>query len=399
MKISFKGISCLLAASLLIPVQAATLIKAEKIYTSSEQGVLSNAQILIEQGKIKTISTNNIRVSENTEVLTAKVVLPGLIDSHTLVGINGAYNVSADQDGFEQSDALGAEYRVLDSFNPAEKLIAHVRQFGTTTVHVTPQPFAPIGGATALFKTSGEVADQMLLKNNVAMLFNLGEAPKSAFGKNGGPGTRMATAARIRGELYKAREWMEQDEDKRKPDLAMQALAKVLSGETRAIFTAHREDDIATALRIAREFSLTPLINYGTEAYLIRDQLKQAGATVIMAPTMQRPAGMEKWNTTLEAAAILNKAGIPFVFAGGYEGYVPKARVLLWETAVAIANGLDKQKAIEAATIVPARLWGIDKQVGSIEAGKDADLVLFDGDPFEYTTHVKAVLINGDKVD
>ncbi|WP_188503282.1 amidohydrolase family protein [Lacimicrobium alkaliphilum] len=117
-----------------------------------------------------------------------------------------------------------------------------------------------------------------------------------------------------------------------------------------------------------------------------------------MAPTMQRPAGMEKWNTTLEAAAIMDNADIPFVFAGGYEGYVPKARVLLWETAVAIANGLDKQKAIEAATIVPARLWGIDKQVGSIETGKDADLVLFDGDPFEYTTHVKAVLINGEQV-
>ncbi|GGD60250.1 amidohydrolase family protein [Lacimicrobium alkaliphilum] len=399
MKISSKRLLCLLAASLLLPVQAATLIKADKLYTSGEQGVIETAYILIDEGKIQSVSDSEIQIPAGTEILTAKVVLPGLIDSHTLVGINGAYNVSADQDAFEQSDPTGAEYRVLDSFNPAEKLIEHVRKFGTTTIHVTPQPFAPIGGATALFKTHGDVADQMLLKNNAAMLFNLGEAPKSAFRSSGGPGTRMATAARIRGELYKAREWMEQDEDKRKPDLAMQALANVLSGEMQAIFTAHREDDIGTALRIAREFGLTPLINYGTEAYLIRDELKQAGATVIMAPTMQRPAGMEKWNTTLEAAAIMDNADIPFVFAGGYEGYVPKARVLLWETAVAIANGLDKQKAIEAATIVPARLWGIDKQVGSIETGKDADLVLFDGDPFEYTTHVKAVLINGEQVD
>jgi imidazolonepropionase-like amidohydrolase len=208
----------------------------------------------------------------------------------------------------------------------------------------------------------------------------------------------MATASLIRESLYKAKAWMQEDEDERKADLSLQALAKVLSGDIDAMFTAHRDYDISTALRIAQEFNLKPIINYATEGYLIRDTLKAAEATVITAPTMQRSSPGEKENASLEATRLLLAANVPFVFSSGHEGYVPKTRVLLWEMAIAVANGLDKEAAINAATIVPAKLWGVSEQIGSIEAGKDADLVLYEGDPFEYTSKVTGVYINGERV-
>jgi imidazolonepropionase-like amidohydrolase len=372
-------------------------IKANTLYTSSNDGVLNNAVIVVKDGKIDKVGTN-IEVPSNATVIEAKVVTPGLIDSHTVVGVSGAYNVDADQDAFEKVDNMGAEYRILDSFNPNETLIAHARKFGVTTIHVTPQPAAPVGGVTALFKTYGQTADQMALRTETAMMFNLGEAPKYFFGDNTGPSTRMATASLIRESLYKAKAWIQEDKDKRKPDLAMEALAKVLSGDIDAMFTAHRDYDIATALRIAKEFDLKPIINYGTEGYLMRDTLKAAEATIITAPTMQRSSPGQKENASLEATRFLQAANIPFVFSSGYEGYVPKTRVLLWEMAIAVANGLDREAAINAATIVPAKLWGVSKNIGSIEKGKDADLVLYDGDPFEYISKVTGVYINGERV-
>lgn len=386
----------ILASSISLAAAQTFYIKAETLYTSSSDGVLSNAIIVVKDGKINKVGTN-ISVPSGATVIEAKVVTPGLIDSHTVVGVAGAYNVDADQDAFERVDNMGAEYRILDSFNPSEILIAHARKFGVTTIHVTPQPAAPVGGVAALFKTYGQTADEMALRTQTAMMFNLGEAPKAYF-KDTGPTTRMATASLIRESLYKAKAWLEEDEDKRKPDLAMEALAKVLSGDIDAMFTAHRDYDIATALRIAKEFDLKPIINYGTEGYLMRDTLKAAEATIITAPTMQRSSPGQKENASLEAPRFLLAANIPFVFSSGYEGYVPKTRVLLWEMAIAVANGLEKEAAINAATIIPAKLWGVSDKIGSIEKGKDADLVLYNGDPFEYISKVTGVYINGERV-
>jgi imidazolonepropionase-like amidohydrolase len=371
-------------------------IKANTIYTSTDDGIISNGVIKVEDGKIAQVGTN-VTIPSGATVIETDIVTPGLIDSHTVVGVNGAFNEDADQDAFERVDSMGAEYRILDSFNPYESLIAHALKFGVTTIHVTPQPAAPVGGVSAIFKTTGHTADEMALRSEAAMMFNLGDAPKAYFRDRNGPSTRMATASLIRESLYKAKAWQAEDEDKRKMDLSMQALAKVLSGELDAIFTAHREHDIATVLRIAKEFNIKPIINYGTEGYLMRDTLLAADATVIAAPTMQRSSG-EKQNASLEAAKLLHDAQVPFVFSSGYEGYVPKTRVLLWEIAIAVANGLDKQAAIDAATIVPAELWGISDKVGSIEAGKHADLVLYQGDPFEYTSKVTGVYIEGVRV-
>ncbi|MGS2721661.1 amidohydrolase family protein [Paraglaciecola aestuariivivens] len=388
---------CLFVSSVAVAASDTLYIQAKTLYTSSDKGVMNNATIVVKDGKIHQVASK-IKLPTNADVIEADVVTPGFIDSHTMVGVNGAFNISSDQDAFEKVDNMGAEYRILDSFNPNETLIKHARKFGVTTIHVTPQPAAPVGGVSAIFKTAGNTADEMALRTEAAMMFNLGEAPKNYFKSSGGPTTRMATAALIRESLYKAKAWSKKDKNKRKPDLAMQALAKVLSGEIEAIFTAHSEHDISTALRIAKEFKLKPIINYGTEGYLMRHILRAAGATIITAPTMQRSSPGEKQNASLEAARFYHAANIPFVFSSGYEGYVPKTRVLLWEMAIAVANGLDKQSAIKAATSTPAKLWGLSKNIGSIEKGKDADLVLYQGDPFEYTSKVTGVYIKGQRV-
>ena len=393
----------LLTGSLLFTqlVNAETLvIQAGKVFTSTDQGVIENAAIVVSDGKISRIGpADEINIPGDSRVLQAAVVLPGLVDSHTLVGVSGSFNAHADQDGFESADPTGAEYRVLDSFNPNEALVKYALKMGVTTLHVTPQPTAPIAGSTAIFKSSGNLADAMLIKPDTAMLFNLGVAPKSAFKGGNGPSTRMATAALIRAELYKAKDWSGKTEDKRPPNLALESLARVLSGDMQAIFTARREDDIATALRIAREFDLQPIIAYGTEAYLMREVLAANKATIVLAPTMQRVSGMERANSTLEAAALLEAGDVSYVFATGYEAYVPKTRVLLWEVAMAVANGLDAETAVRAATIEPATLWGINDRVGSLAEGKDADMVLFDGDPFEYTSHVQQVIVDGEVIE
>lgn len=400
-----KHLKILLAALLSITIMPAysqaqdLAVKAKTIFTSGKEGIITNGIIIIKDGKISKVGKQgSIKIPKGMKTIEAAVVTPGLIDSHSVVGVNGAYNVPQDQDSFESSDATGAQFHILDSYNAHEILVEYVKRFGVTTLHVTPGVFAPIAGQTALFKTTGNGADDDVVRGNVAMLFNLGERPKQAFGSNGGPRSRMGVAAKIREELLKAQDWASKEEKDRSSDLAMVALAKVLSGEMNAIFTAHRADDIATALRIAKEFNIKPIINYGTEAYLMTDDLKQAGATVISAPTSQRDGAQEMHNTTLESAAILEKTGVPHVFATGYEGYVPKSRVLLWEMAFAVGNGLDAEEAVKAATIDPAKLWGIDDKVGSLEKGKEADFVLYDTDPFEYTSHVIGVYIKGTKV-
>jgi imidazolonepropionase-like amidohydrolase len=161
--------------------------------------------------------------------------------------------------------------------------------------------------------------------------------------------------------------------------------------------TAHRATDIATALRIAREFDIRIVLDGAAESYLLTSQIKAAGVPVILHPTMWRTVG-ETENLSMETAARLRDAGIPFALQSGYEDYVPKTRVVLFEAALAAARGLTPEQALNAVTMAPARILGIDKRVGSIEPGKDGDVVLFDGDPFEYTSHVTTVLIDGQVV-
>jgi imidazolonepropionase-like amidohydrolase len=174
------------------------------------------------------------------------------------------------------------------------------------------------------------------------------------------------------------------------------ALVAALEGKVPVYFAAHRKDDIQTALRLAREFKLKPVIALGTEAYRMADELKKAGVPVVVHPTMQRAgSSIETLHSFTGNAAALDAAGVPVTICTGFEGYVPKTRVLRHEAAMAVAAGMDKDRALRAVTINAAKLLGIEGNYGSIEPGKVADLVLYDGDPFEHATHVTQTLMRG----
>jgi imidazolonepropionase-like amidohydrolase len=176
--------------------------------------------------------------------------------------------------------------------------------------------------------------------------------------------------------------------------LQLEALGRVLRREIPLLVTAHRAQDIANVLRLANEFEIDVLLDGAAESYLLIEEIKQAGVPVIIHPTMTR-AFRETENLSYETAAKLVHAGIPVALQSGYESYVPKVRVLLFEAAIAAANGLTFDEALATITINPARILGIDDRVGSLEVGKDGDVALYDGDPFEYTSHCIGVVIDG----
>ena len=363
---------------------------------------ISNGVILVENGKITAVgSAADVKVPDGWPVMTAAVVTPGLIDAHTVVGLAGAANVHADQDQDEMSDPNQADLRVLDSFNPREPLLEFLCREGITVVHAVPGRANVIAGQTGIFRTSGHTAESMTLRFPAGLLVNLGEVPKSSY-THRQPTTRMGTAALVRTALAQARNHARKvaaakSEDKRPPyNPKLDALGLALDGKLPVVFAAHRADDLCTALRLAKEFQLQPRLDLATEGYLIADRLAEAKVPIVLHPTMQRPgATMETYHSHLGNAAVLADRKIPLAIGTGFEAYVPKTRVVRHEAAIAMVNGLGYDRALRAITLDAARILGIDKQRGSIEKGKVADLVLFDGDPFEHATHVTHTLIEG----
>ncbi len=358
---------------------------AGRIHTVA-QGTITNGVIIVEQGKITFVGPRaKFQLPPQTPVLTAAVVTPGLIDTHTVVGLSGILNIAkADQDQDELSDPNQADLRVLDSFNPNEPLLDFVRRQGVTVVHALPGRVNVIAGQTGVFRTYGTTAEKMALKFPAGILVNLGEIPKSAYpGK--APSTRMGTASIVRTVFAQAaaharKRAVAKDDDKiPPPNLKLEALEPALRRTIPVIFSAHRADDLMTALRLATEFKLRPLLSLAGEGYLVADAIAAAKVPVIVHPTMQRPSTLETFNSSLGNAAALADKNIPITIGTAFEGYVPKMRVLRHEAAMALVNGLGFDRALKSITLDAAQLLGIDDRYGSIQAGKVADLVLYDG--------------------
>lgn len=375
------------------------LINADIIHTVASDPVIQG-RIVVENGRITAVLSGEAarqRPAEGDAVYYARHVTPGLIDPFSLVGLSGAWNISADQDQDELSDPNQSDLRVLDGFNPREPLIDFFLAQGTTLVQAVPGRRGVIAGQAAIFRLGERTVDQSLLKSPSAIVINLGEVPKSAF-QDKGPATRMALARVIRDAFAKAQETLrnKDKQDKTPSSPKSTALVPALEGKIPVYFVVHRADDIATALRIAEEFRLRPVIALGTEAYRMASTLKRAGVAVVVHPTMQRAGGsMETLHSFLGNAAVLTNAGVPVTLCTAYESYVPKTRVLRYEAAMAAANGLGWDRALRAITADAAKLLGIEDRYGTIEAGKVAGLVLYDGDPFEHSTHVVKTFVAG----
>lgn len=363
----------------------AVAVTAEHIHTD---GRIFPGTIVAKDGKLLHVVAGSATV-KNMPIYKAKHVTPGLIDAFSSVGLSGAWNSPADQDQDETSDPNQADLRALDGFNPREPLLDFLSANGTTVIHATPGRVNPIAGRGGVFRTDGITVDGAALVPVGALVVNLGESSK---GKS--PTTRMGVAALVRKAFADADAYRVNKPAAKNPK--HEALVPALEGKVNVYFAAHRKDDIQTALRIAGEFKLKPVIALGTEGYRMAGDLKKAGVPVVAHPTMMRAGGsIETLHAFTGNAAALNAAGVPVTICTGFEGYVPKTRVLRHEAAMAVAAGMDKQRALSAITINAAKLLGIDKEYGSIEAGKVADLVLYDGDPFEHATHVTHTLMRG----
>jgi imidazolonepropionase-like amidohydrolase len=215
----------------------------------------------------------------------------------------------------------------------------------------------------------------------------LGDSGIAGPGKS--PGTRAKQIAMLRAEFIKAGNYKGEPRD-----LKAEMWKKVLEREIPLLVTAHRSVDIMNALRLAKEFNIRMVLDGASEAHMVLNEIKASGFPVIIHPTMYR-AGGETESLSMETAAKLKKAGILFALQSGYESYVPKTRVVLFEAALAAANGLSQRDAFASITIDAAKILGLDNRIGSLEKGKDGDIALYDGDPFEYTTHCVGTIING----
>jgi imidazolonepropionase-like amidohydrolase len=375
-------------------------VLAGRIHTVAK-GTITDGVVLIENGKVKAVGTRKeIAIPVQTPVLTVPVVTPGLIDAHTVVGLSGKWNVNADQDQDELSDPNQADLRVLDAFNPAEPLLQFLREQGVTVVHAVPGRANVIAGQTGIFRTHGRTIDEMKLRFPAGLLINLGEVPKRSY-PNKQPLTRMATASLVRTALAQADGYRTKltakDPDKQPArNLKHEAMQLLLDRKVPALFSAHRADDLATGLRLASEFNLQAQLHLATEGYLIPDVIAAAKVPVVVHPTMQRAGSqMETFHSFLGNATVLADRKVPLAIGTAFEGYVPKTRVLRHEAAMAMTHGLGFDRALSAITIDAAKILGIEDRFGTIEPGKVADLILYDGDPFEHATHVTHTVMDG----
>ncbi len=377
----------------LLPGAPAYAIRAGRIHTAAGEPI-ENGCIIVDHGLIKAVGrAADVPIPPGLPIIAAVEVTPGLIDAHTVCGLSGAYNIPADQDHDETSDPNQADLRVLDGYNPNDPHIEFLRAHGVTIVHAMPGRSVVIAGQTGIFRTSGTTVNSSLIRFPAGILVNLGESSKTQ-GKF--PQTRMASANLVRTALAQARNHAQIPAEKRSRNLKAEALNSLLTGQLPMIISAHRSDDILTGLRLAKEYKLKPILSLATEGYLIADELQEAKVPVIVQPTMQRAgSNMETLNGFTGNAAVLAGKRIPIAIGTAFEGYVPKTRILRTEAAMAAVHGLGRDRALRAVTIDAAGLLGIHKERGSIAPGKAADLVLYDGDPFENATHVVYTICDG----
>ena len=389
-------LSCLAVALASAAASAQPLaVRADTLYTAAGPAIAGGV-VVVEDGRIAAVGpAASTPIPAGARVLEAVVVTPGLVDVRATVGLSGLLNQPQDQDALDTGGPLQPSLRAMDAYNARDPLVGWLLRFGVTTVHTGHAAGALAAGQTTVVKTAYDTIDEALVDSTVMMAMTVGPSIRRRFDS---PGTRSRAIAEIRralhdGLAYEAKRAAAEEPPPR--DLDKEALADVATGRMPALITAHTAVDIQAALRLAREFpEMRMVLDGAAEAPLVLDAIRAAGVPVSLHATMVRPSG-EMESAAFTTAGVLARAGVPFAIQSGYEAYVPKTRVVLFEAATALGYGLPRDAALRAITLDAARIIGQDARVGSIEPGKDADLVLFDGDPFEVTTHVCAVVVDG----
>jgi imidazolonepropionase-like amidohydrolase len=369
---------------------------------------IEGGTILVTSGKITAVG-RGLDVPAGAEIIDAAGawVLPGFIEAHGHVGVHEEAEGWAGQDTNELTEPVTAQVRALDAINPADLGFRDAVSGGVLAVNVNPGSGNPIGGQTAALKCWGRTVDEMLLKAPAGMKSALGENPKRVYGeRKQSPSTRLGTAAVIRAALVDAANYLAKIEaEQRKPeddrkyidrDLKLEALARVLRKEIPWRQHCHRADDIATALRLAEEFGYDLVIDHGTEAHLLADVLATRNIPVIIGPLFTSRSKVELRNRSLDNPGKLAAAGVTIAITTDHP--VVPINFLAHQAALSVKHGLDRDAALRALTINPARIIGVDDRLGSIEPGKDADLVIWSGDPLDVLSRVTRAFMDGEEI-
>lgn len=361
--------------------------------------------VAIENGKIVAVGQNLSYSDAEVRDVTGMTVMPGIVDPHCHIGMWEDAMGFEGADGNECTNPITPELRAIDAINPYDRCFEEAVAGGVTTCVTGPGSANVIGGQFVAIKTYGDSVEDMVLRFPVAVKAAFGENPKRVYnGKNQTPSTRMATAALMRKALIEAQEYNEKlEKGKADPEkmpersLGKEILARVIRRELPMKIHAHRADDILTAIRICREFKLRYTLDHCTEGYLITDKLKEALSEdcegIIVGPLLTDRSKIELKNLSFKAPKVLEQAGIEYAMMTDHpvtpEQYLPIC------TAVAVREGASEEGALKAITINAAKITGIADRVGSIEVGKDADIAVFSGHPFDFRSRCVLTLVNG----
>ncbi len=361
------------------------------------EGEAFDGTVLVEGGKILGLGSS-IQVPEGADVLDAKGrwLLPGFIDAHVHLGMDPEGEVSSTSDVNEMTDPVMAAVRAIDAVDPFDPGFDDALAGGITAVNVNPGSGNPIGGLAVALHTHGRYIEEMVLRSPSGLKSALGENPKNVYGeKKQMPSTRLGTALVIRQAFMAAQNWLAKPEP-RPRDAHMEALAMVLRREIPWRQHCHRADDVATAIRLADEFGYDLVIDHGTEAHVLADVLATRGTPVLIGPLFTTKSKPELRARSIANPGKLAGAGVEISIITDHP--VVPINFLVHQATFAVKEGLDRATALRAITINPAKVLGLADRIGSLKVGKDADVVLWSGDPLDIMSRATQVFIGGKSV-
>lgn len=378
------------------------LLKHGTIYPVSRKPFVGD--ILIEDKKIVGISERIEEKNVDEIDITGKYVFPGFIDPHSHIGLfeEGVGNYY--QDGNEATDPVTPHVRAIDAYYPDDIAIKRALSGGVTTVMIVPGSANPIGGQSAIIKLNSQITDESIIKEPAGLKMALGENPKRTYGTlNRTPSTRLGNAAIIREYFFQVRNYIEKKELSKNDEtnftdinIKYEIGEKVLKGEITARIHAHRKDDILTAVRLSEEFGFELVIEHGTEAYMIADYIKNKNIPLVLGPLLGFRTKLETKNRTYQSISIIKEKGILASLTCDHS-VIPLEHASI-QAATALRYGAKEEDLIKMLTINPAKILKIYNKVGSIDVGKDADLVIWSGHPFDFRSYVIKTIINGEIV-
>lgn len=368
-----------------------------KLYTM-EDGIVEQGTILLDGTKIVAVGVD-VAIPAEAQVIDVegRIVTPGFIDAHTHMGIDEEIHQPIGDDCNEMTEPNTAELRAMDAINYRDLAFQDAVQAGITTVMITPGSANVFGGLITVMKTAGKTYKEMLINGEAGLKMAFGENPKRVYGeKDKTPSTRMATMAIARQGFYEAQEYIKKSDEDKEFSLQAEHIAKALNGGIPVRAHAHRADDIMTAIRLRDEFNLDLVVEHCTDGHLIADELKEANVPVTVGPSLSNRVKVEMEHVTFRTPGVLANAGVDVALITDHPctpiQYLPIC------AGIAVREGMQEYDAFKALTITPAKILKIDDRTGSLKAGKDADIVVWDNHPFEIKGKPNMVFINGIKV-